>query len=155
MQRAFLEPVNLTGADMTGADFTGARIASGKLNGAVLASANLSKSYILSCDFSGAKLHGVDLSESHCVYSSFANSELIRANLKNFVIDDRDYESDDSWENVDLSDANLSGAILSGLSFRNANLTRAIFEGAANFLEQIFHMQTLWTLTSLAQNWLR
>ena len=130
MQRTFLEPANLTGADMTGADFTGARIAACELNGAILNSANLSKCHILSCDFSGAKMQGINLSRTECVYSRFTNSEMSGANLKNFVIGDRDDDIDDSWDNVDLSEADLCGAILPGLSFRNANLTGAIFKDA-------------------------
>lgn len=130
MQRRLLEPANLTGADMTEADFTGSRIASASLTGAILNSANLSKCHILTCDFSGAKMRDVDFSESQCVNSNFANADMSGANLKRFIVDDAEPDSEASWNNVDLTKANLRGAFLARVSFRNANLTCAKFHGA-------------------------
>ncbi|MYD08569.1 MAG: pentapeptide repeat-containing protein [Chloroflexi bacterium] len=131
MQRTFFEYVNLTRADMTGADFTGARIAGGELSGATLSDANLSKCEILSCNFSGAKMERVDLSGvSYCVHSVFANADMSGANLENFYIDPDNIDDTYHWDNVNLSDANLTGAVLPRQSFRNANLSGAIFKRA-------------------------
>lgn len=138
MQRAWLEmKITLTRAEMTEANFFGSRIAA-NLAGAILSRANLSKCHILSSDFSGAKMDGIDLSESECVYTKFANAQMSGAKLHNFMIGDHDSGTDDSWDNVNLSEANLSGASLTPhQSFRNANLTGAIFNGSqlsfANF----------------------
>ena len=131
MQRTFFEgSVDLTRADMTRADFTGSRIASTSLAGVILNSTNLSKCHILSCDFSGAKMQGVDLSESECIYSEFSNADMSGANLEKFTIADVDTAEEESWDNVDLSKANLRGAFLARISIRNANLTDAIFQDA-------------------------
>ena len=127
IQRRLLEPANLTGADMTGTDFTGSRIADASLAGAILNSAILSKCDILGCDFSGTKMQGVDLSESECVYSNFANADMSGANLESFCIGDVEFVEEESWNNVDLSGANLKDAFLARVSFRNANLTGAKF----------------------------
>lgn len=131
MQRTFFEgSVDLTRADMTGANFFGARIASTSLAGAILNSTNLSKCHILGCDFSGVKMQGVDLSESECIYSNFSNADMSGANLEKFAIADADTVEEESWDNVDLSKANLRGAFFAGISIRNANLTGAIFKDA-------------------------
>jgi len=131
MQRAWLEfNVTLTRADMTEANFFGSRLAA-NLAGAILSKANLSKCWILSSDFSGATMDGIDLSESECVYTKFANAQMSGAKLHNFIIDAHDDGTDDSWDNVNLSEADLSGAILTPhQSFRNANLTGAVFKDA-------------------------
>ena len=137
MQRAWLEfNVTLTRADMTEANCFGSRIAA-NLAGAILSRANLSKCWILSSDFSGAKMDGIVLSGSECVYTKFANAHMSGAKMHNFTIGDHDDGIDDSWDNVNLSEADLSDAILTHLSIRNANLTGAIFNGSqlsfANF----------------------
>ncbi|MDE2638806.1 MAG: pentapeptide repeat-containing protein [Chloroflexota bacterium] len=130
MQRMLLEPADLTGADLTRVDFTGSRIASASLADSILNSANLSKCYILTCDFSGAKMQHVDLSESECVYSNFSNAKLSGANLEGFTVADVETVEEESWINVDLSQANLRRAFLARISFRNSNLKGANFQDA-------------------------
>ena len=131
MQRMFFsDSVDLTRADMTDANFFGARIERGSFDGAILNSTNLSKCHILQCDFSNAKMQGVDLSESECIYTNFSNADMSSANLENFCAGDIELEEGQSWNNVDLSKANLRGAILGNIPIRNANLTGAIFQGA-------------------------
>ena len=131
MRRTFFETVDFRGADLTGADFTGSRIGSGTLTGAILRDAILSECELLSCDFSGATMQGMDLSGAWCVYSRFSNADMQRANLKGFFIDDSSEDSPDySWTNVDLSEANLSDAVMSNQVFRNANLTGALFKNS-------------------------
>ena len=131
MRGVCLEPVNLTRADLTGANLAGGRIADADLTGAILNSANLSECEIVSCDFSGAKMNGVDLSGvRYCAHSIFTNAKMSGANLENFYIDPSNIAEKYHWDNVDLSNANLSNASLPKQLFRYANLTGAIFKGA-------------------------
>lgn len=130
MQRFFGEGLKLTRANLTEANLAGARIQGSNLAGATLRSAKLINCDILSCDFSGAKMQGINLSRTECVYSRFAGAEMSGAILKYFHIPEDDGSEDYSWDNVDLSAADLSHAYLWAISLRNARLIGAVFRDA-------------------------
>ena len=133
MQRMFLERnVNLARADMTEANLYGARLVWANLTDATLHDANLSRCWVIHCNFAGAKMKGVDLTGAECYASTFVDAKMSGAKLIKFSysIADLGEEIDDTWDNVDLSAADLCSAYLFGISLRNAKLKGAIFKSA-------------------------
>ncbi|MCY4064124.1 MAG: pentapeptide repeat-containing protein [Chloroflexi bacterium] len=131
LRRTFFEPVDFRRADLTSADFTGSRIAAATLTDAILNDANLSQCELLGCDFSGAKMERVNMSGvSYCVHSTFTNADMSGANLEEFFIPEDNIDEEFHWDNVNLSEANLTGAVLPKQSFRNANLSGAVMKEA-------------------------
>ncbi len=131
MRRTFFEPVDFRRADLTGADFTGSRIAAATLTDAILNDANLSQCELLGCDFSGAKMERVNMSGvRECVHTTFTNADMSGANLEEFFIPEDNIDEDFHWDNVNLSEANLTGAVLPMQSFRNANMSGAVMKEA-------------------------
>ncbi|MGG6240421.1 pentapeptide repeat-containing protein [Nodosilinea sp. AN01ver1] len=111
------ETANLRGANLIEANFSGADLNGADLSGANLSGANLSGTNLNGADLNGANLNGADLSSAQLRYANLSNADLRYANLSR----------------ADLRHANLSGADLNCTLLIDANLSDANLSGALLF----------------------
>jgi uncharacterized protein YjbI with pentapeptide repeats len=131
---AWLEGVDLRGAqldnlDFSGANLSGADLSHASLRGALLVGANLS-----AANLSGANLNNADLGSANLRNALLQSANLSRANLAGAslgraVLISADLDSA-LLGNADLGGANLRGANLSGALLGSANLSRALLSSA-------------------------
>lgn len=143
---------NLTGAWIGGASFARSDLREANLsrcsgadadfNSALMGQANLQGAWLISASFVNADLRGADLRRAHLSFADFGGADLTGAHLG-------DSAHPELWMNRTLMD----GAILSGVDFRQMNLSDAAYESlrTANIEGAIFREDQLDRLLSLTK----
>ena len=135
LRRANLSGTNLSGADLRGTDLSGADLRRVNFSGV-----NLSRMNLSSVNLRGANLRRADLCETNLSGADLRGTNLSGANLQKTKIDNTT-KIDTKWklawkvinhktEDRNFFKADLSGANLSEMNLRGANLRRADLSGA-------------------------
>ena len=126
-------------ANLTGAYLTDAILNLTKLTGADLTSARLVRVSLKNIDLSGVNLTNADLMDADLSYANLSGGDeiynldgahLYGAKLSGLDLREKNLSSDVSFEEADLSNADLSGVSIYMANFEGANLSNANLEGA-------------------------
>ena len=126
---AYLNRVDLKGANLKGANLWGA-----DLRGAHLEDANLEGAYLWG-NLGGAHLRGANLRNAHLEDAHLRGANLGHADLRGAHLRDADLGGTD-LENADLQDADLRGARLGGANLGGANLVSANLLDVRNLTQE-------------------
>lgn len=119
------EDVNFEDCNLSGVDFSGTTIKHGKFKNGLLIGGNFEKADLSSVDFTGCAMQKVNLSHVRIEGVGIKESNLANASLKSANVE---FSNLNVFKDVNLSDADLSGAKISwfygeNINFRNANFT--------------------------------
>lgn len=125
---AYLQKVNLEGAELREANFSMSNLGHANLSQTVLIKANLSNAKFFQANLSRANLFRSNLSNANLFQANLSNVNLFEANLSNASL----FQA--NLSNANLSKANLDGVNLietnlSGAKLHKANLDRNILSG--------------------------
>lgn len=130
---AYLEKINLEGADLGEADFSSSNLEQANLSRTNLINANLKGSILFRANLSRANLFRANLSKAY-----LEKANLSRANLSEAKLDGANL-TETNLSGALLRNANLKGNKLYRTNFQKADLNIAILDGAnlygANFQE--------------------
>lgn len=144
LQEAVLRDTDLTGADLTEARLDGAELDRSKLAGVKAAGSTWDRASLASCGLAGADLRGASFVETGCAGADFGKSQLAKATFRGARCDGASFDEADasgarladvsapraSFRKARLEGAQLRGAMLGDACFAQANLRRALADGA-------------------------
>lgn len=119
LRGCIIRDVNFSGADLSGCDMVEAVLENVNLQGALLHSAIIKRAHLYNVEFEAADLSDADFAESAASEVSFAGARMVRASLRDAVVQGADFS------NVQMQEAILRGADCTGARFDYADLSGA------------------------------
>ena len=113
---------NMSGVVLYGAKLSGAYIETADFTDANLSFSDLRKAYIMNSSFNRAVLTGANLRQANIFRSDMSDAQLIVADCRNARLGGASPAT--NFTGADLTAANLSGALIAGYIFKQANLTQ-------------------------------